>query len=126
MKAQDLSKHQWENRILVLMIDQETDIYQKQMKFLQDHEDGLKDRKLLVYTARANQLSIGLKEKNTIPDSSIYNNYKKNNGNFEMILIGLDGSVKERYKAVTKPDDIFKTIDKMPMRRAEMRRDKGW
>lgn len=36
-------------------------------------------------------------------------------------LIGKDGGVKQTYKKPVSADDLFKTIDGMPMRRQEMK-----
>lgn len=36
-------------------------------------------------------------------------------------LIGKDGGIKETYKKPVSPDDLFRTIDSMPMRKQEMK-----
>lgn len=41
---------------------------------------------------------------------------------FCVVLIGKDGGVKEKSQRPIPPADLFGTVDKMPMRRAEMRR----
>ncbi|MCI1189109.1 DUF4174 domain-containing protein [Hymenobacter sp. DH14] len=41
---------------------------------------------------------------------------------FSVVLIGKDGGVKEKSQRPIPPADLFGTVDKMPMRRAEMRR----
>ena len=41
---------------------------------------------------------------------------------FCVVLIGKDGGVKEKSKRPIMPADLFGTMDKMPMRREEMRR----
>lgn len=41
---------------------------------------------------------------------------------FTVVLIGKDGTEKERYKAPVDPASLFATIDQMPMRRREMKR----
>ena len=38
-------------------------------------------------------------------------------------LIGKDGSIKQTYKKPVSPDDLFKTIDGMPMRKQEMKHE---
>ena len=48
----------------------------------------------------------------------------KDKGDLEVVLVGKDGGVK--YRAATlEPDAIFRTIDSMPMRQAEMQRQAG-
>ena len=41
---------------------------------------------------------------------------------FCVVLIGKDGGVKEKSKRPILPANLFGTVDKMPMRREEMRR----
>ena len=36
-------------------------------------------------------------------------------------LIGKDGGIKQTYKKPVSPDDLFRTIDSMPMRKQEMK-----
>lgn len=43
-------------------------------------------------------------------------------GQFQLLLIGKDGSVKSRRKTYVEPEILFTEIDGMPMRRNEMRR----
>ncbi|MEO0341702.1 MAG: DUF4174 domain-containing protein, partial [Bacteroidota bacterium] len=52
--------------------------------------------------------------------------YKKQKDSFLFILIGKDGGVKLRSTSVVPLDDLFALIDGMPMRRAEIRRKKGY
>jgi len=40
---------------------------------------------------------------------------------FEVVLLGKDGGIKLRRKKPVSAQELFSTIDKMPMRRAEMR-----
>jgi hypothetical protein len=40
---------------------------------------------------------------------------------FEVVLIGKDGGVKQRSTQPLAPTELFGTVDKMPMRRQEMR-----
>ena len=43
-----------------------------------------------------------------------------NSNNFEVILIGLDGSIKLRQENILLKEDLFRIIDSMPMRISEM------
>ena len=40
---------------------------------------------------------------------------------FEAVLVGKDGGVKDRYREIVDPSAIFPFIDAMPMRMDEMR-----
>jgi hypothetical protein len=44
------------------------------------------------------------------------------NSEFEVKLIGLDGSVKNKETAVINPQKVFDLIDSMPMRRQELKK----
>ncbi|OGX91137.1 hypothetical protein BEN49_20965 [Hymenobacter coccineus] len=41
---------------------------------------------------------------------------------FGVVLVGKDGGTKRTSATPLAPDDLFGTVDKMPMRRQEMRR----
>lgn len=43
--------------------------------------------------------------------------------NFVGWLIGKDGGIKQTYKKPVAPDDLFQTIDSMPMRQQEMKHE---
>ncbi|MEM9260502.1 MAG: DUF4174 domain-containing protein, partial [Bacteroidota bacterium] len=55
-----------------------------------------------------------------------YEHFKPQPGQFELILVGLDGTEKLRRKnTITPPKLITDLIDTMPMRQQEMRRKGG-
>ena len=75
------------------------------------------------------QLKPGLKKVHFPKDdkwkkSSLFEKYSEN-GQFEVILIGLDGGVKLRKSELLSSEELFTVIDGMPMRRAEIRRSKN-
>ncbi|MBC8152444.1 MAG: DUF4174 domain-containing protein [Bacteroidetes bacterium] len=45
--------------------------------------------------------------------------------NFQGWLIGKDGGIKDRFDKPVSPQALFKQIDGMPMRRQEMKRNRG-
>ncbi|MFN4762271.1 DUF4174 domain-containing protein [Gillisia sp. Q332] len=126
LSAQDLSVHRWENRLLILLTEDTEDInYKKQLEELSNCREGITDRKLIVYQStrdnfRNGQLSEG--EWKNSPD--IYKKYKGNKPGFQVLLIGLDGGVKMDQAEMISCEKIFGTIDSMPMRKAEMRKNK--
>ncbi|MDQ2793280.1 MAG: DUF4174 domain-containing protein [Bacteroidota bacterium] len=89
--------------------------FKTQKALLAAHPQELADRDFLVLEVPYDQLSpadrnylmqrIGLK----LPT-------------FCVVLIGKDGGMKEKSKRPMQPADLFGTVDKMPMRREEMRR----
>lgn len=55
-------------------------------------------------------------------EDDILEKYGMNN-EFDLVLIGKDGGVKYRAQGVANPEKIYRLIDRMPLRRREMRAD---
>lgn len=121
--TQDLSSHRWENRLLLILVEA-TDhpVYQDQISELNRDMAGVEDRRLIIYTIKQNEFATGLKKSAWIPSDDLYTNYKQLDGEFEIILIGLDGGIKLRQAELLKNDKLFAFIDAMPMRRNELRK----
>ncbi len=126
LNAQDLSVHRWENRLLILLTEDTEDInYKKQLEELSNCREGITDRKLIVYQSTKDEFRKGLEtvgEWKNSPD--IYKKYKGNKPGFQILLIGLDGGVKIDQSEMISCEKLFGTIDSMPMRKAEMRKNK--
>ena len=121
--SQDLSTYQWKNRILIIFDDyKNSDQLIKQLQQLENHKRGLLDRKLVVFQSTLTEYRTGSnKYSHWLPGTDLAKRFKSNQTNFEVVLIGLDGGVKMRKEEIVYPDEIFGIIDKMPMRRAELR-----
>lgn len=121
--AQDLKRHKWKQRILVVYTDSESnEKFSKQVEELQSNLQGLHDRKLLVYQVIKDQVKTGLdSEGERTPIAVFSNEYAPHKEAFEIQLIGLDGGLKLRQHEVLSLVKLFETIDQMPMRRREMR-----
>lgn len=124
--AQDLSTHQWQKRILLIITDDTNTLeFQNQIQELQNEIQGLNERQLLVYQITPTSYSLGIsKEQHWISTSMLYNDFKTNNTSFEILLIGLDGNIKLRQHSVLTPKELFNIIDAMPMRRSEIKRNR--
>ena len=127
-EAQDLSTHQWGNRILLIhTIDQTHPLYQQQISTLKSNQTGLRERKLIIYQVSNDWLRIGLDEESKWKkaDESFLERVKvetNSSSGFTVQLIGLDGGIKLRKEAVLTIKELFKVIDSMPMRMQELRR----
>lgn len=120
--SQNIASHQWENRVLLVLTDDtDTTTFQNQIKEFQAHENGLTDRKLIVYQIKKHSYTVGLKDEAWQDSSKLYKTYKTAKGPFEIILIGLDGGIKLRQSHRLNCEELFKTIDVMPMRKEELR-----
>ncbi|MBJ6108038.1 DUF4174 domain-containing protein [Hymenobacter sp. BT523] len=113
---QTLRASQWKKRVLLVAAPnaQQAD-FRQQQALLATQQAALAERDFLVLPVLYEQLSaadtqfltreIGIK-----PPA------------FAAVLIGKDGGVKERSGRPMKPENLFGTVDKMPMRRQEMRK----
>ena len=120
MKSQELEKHQWNDRIL-LILNAEDD--QQLSEFLSD-TNGLKERKLVNYDLKPGKARLVFPEKTAFRESALFKKYAENK-NFEVVLIGLDGGVKLRQTEILENEELFAVIDGMPMRKAEIRSKNG-
>ena len=126
LNAQNLEKHTWKNRILVVKTsDSSSEIYQQQINEFENAADELNIRKFVLYkiTGDAYELiDFTNRELNTsgkINGNSIGETLNDKE-NFEVILIGLDGGIKLRQTDVLTKEALFSIVDAMPMRRNEL------
>lgn len=126
MDAQDLSKYQWEHRILLVNFDEfDQQDYHEQIRELKANHTGLLERKLVVYQIRHDRFKFGLDEESEWQkiSSDKFQKIKKNTKtNFSITLIGLDGGIKEQRSTVFETKELFEIIDAMPMRMRELRK----
>jgi hypothetical protein len=106
------------NRVLVLYAPTaEHPEYVKQLRMLADAKGGLTERDLVQITRTDEKMDAGtrdyLRRELNVPA-----------GTFNVLLIGKDGGVKYRSTKATDPEQLFETIDAMPMRQSEMREGK--
>ncbi len=125
VSGQDLSKHRWENRLILLLTDDENNsTFQSQLAEFRKDFTGLNERKLIIYQVMPEEFKTGLNTGNKIKSDCLYNDYKKTNSGFEVILLGLDGGIKLRLDELLSLEKLFAIIDAMPMRRREIERSK--
>lgn len=127
IQAQDLSSHQWEDRLILILTDDTSNTtYQDQIEELYADPEGLEDRKLVIYTILPDRFSrYSTDELNWVLSNELYSEYKTRNNSFEVLLIGLDAGVKLRQAEVLSNEKIFGRIDQMPMRRRELQSQGG-
>ena len=124
--SQDLKKHKWENRlVLILSQKEESKAYQQQIAHLIGLPKELKERKILIYEILPDRYRIFNylnkdKKSKWISSSHLYDQYGNKEGGSQVVLIGLDGGVKLNTSNLLWESELFATIDSMPMRRAEM------
>ena len=100
------------NHRIILIFGNNTTLVQRQLVLLQKDSSGLAERDLIV--------------KQVKPGDYLYESYQiKPDEPFTVILIGKDGGEKYRSANMLTTNRLFATIDAMPMRQAEMRRQKN-
>ena len=125
--AQSLAQHEWENRVVLLFApDFENKELKEQLAFFQNDKKGLEDRKLIVYQITPTKVKkdgTPLNGKSEI--DSWFKKFKVDKKGFTFILMGLDGGEKMRNSDPVSVEKLYSKIDRMPMRRAEIRRNKN-
>lgn len=124
-EGQDISleSFQWEKRVLVLFTSHsDEESYQTQMKKFISLEEEFRDRDLIRISIFKEECS--MLDGEFIPDSSSQNIRERlspNESGYSIYLIGKDGGVKLKREEVLEPNELFRVIDRMPMRQREMR-----
>ena len=105
----DLSDFLWVNRPIVVLADSPEDPrFMEQMRLLKTRLPELIDRDVVVIT-------------DTDPSAETKLRQKLRPRGFMLVLIGKDGGIKLRKPFPWNVREISRVIDKMPMRRQEMR-----
>lgn len=119
--SQDLKKHQWKNRLLLVFSDdRNSDIFKEQINILSKDKEGLLERKLIIYQFSKDKFTIDFNSK-WYPAKKLTKKNRSKNKTFEVVLIGLDGGIKLRQTKLVPLDKLFTLIDGMPMRRNELK-----
>ncbi|WP_445382889.1 DUF4174 domain-containing protein [Robiginitalea sp. IMCC43444] len=113
--AQDLDRHRWKERLLILYSPGPEDkSYLQQLEVVRKAAKGLAERKVVVYSL--------------LPDCYVkgMQSNKKQDGpsrpitSFAIELLGLEGGRKLYSEKIVTAQELFALIDSMPMRRREM------
>lgn len=113
---QTLREYRWKNRVLLLAAPTaEQADFKTQKALLNAEKAGMAARGFVVLAVFYNELAA--------PDQQfLANKIGVSPPKFAAVLIGKDGGVKELSRHPISPADLFGTVDKMPMRREEMRK----
>ena len=110
--APDLDALRWNSRVLLLFAPNANNTQLAQQKQMLDSRSaGLKERDLKVFEITGNSDA----------DEQLRNRFHVKADSFAVVLIGKDGSKKLKHSEPADPNDIFKLIDSMPMRKDEIR-----
>jgi hypothetical protein len=124
MSAQ-LDQHHWENRLLLVFAPHDDEaLVEQQLEDFAADRTGLAERDLLVYEIYANSGKTPNNESLSVKTMMKWRRrFNVGNGDTVIILIGKDGGEKlRRTNELLTRELLYNTIDVMPMRRNEMRR----
>lgn len=117
-----LEAHAWEDRPIVVFAPDETDSeYRRQMEIFAEHREGLAERRNVVYRVfekGAGEGPFGPLER---ADVEHLRSRFEPKGRFAVVLVGLDTTEKLRVTEPLSAEQLFETIDAMPMRKREIR-----
>ncbi len=118
-----LDQFKWENRVLLIFAeDSDSDMYQAQIKSLHSHQEGLTERDLIIFSVFDQECSnLDGNEIDDISAERIRNDFSDQKEAYSIFLIGKDGGVKLHKNQLLDIDELFNAIDRMPMRKREMR-----
>jgi uncharacterized protein DUF4174 len=109
----DLASYQWKNRVLVILAPSDNDPQLKEQRAsAAASAAGFSERDLVLVT------EIGA-------DGPIHRNFGIRRSEFRVLLIGKDGHSTLQWPKPVGSEIIFSAIDSMPMRRAEIRKQKN-
>ena len=113
---QTLREYRWKKRVLLLAAPtaEQTD-FKTQKVLLNAEKAGMVARDFVVLEVFYDQLS-------ATDQQFLAKKIRVSPRQFAAVLIGKDGGVKERSSRPVLPAGLFGTVDKMPMRREEMRK----
>ena len=105
-----LEAYRWKSRPLVIIAPDAADArYRTQMEAVSAAQAALRERDMVVLPALG-------------PDAPLRTQVGSGGAGFQVVLIGKDGHVAGRWTAPVALPEVFALIDRMPMRRDEMRR----
>lgn len=120
--GQEFNQHQWKNRVVVILTNNiKSEVFKQQLQAFHKPTKEFKERKIVSYVLLPANYQLGHPSKNWIINQEIFNEFKKTDKEFEVILIGLDGDVKLRETEFLSTERLFTIIDTMPMRKREIR-----
>jgi len=122
--ASSLDGFRWERRLLLVFAPIRTHpnlIVQRQR--LSADRAGLRDRDLTVIEAVQNVAFIDNRPTFEVDARTLRAEFGISTVQFAVVLIGKDGGEKLRRDDPVTLDELFATIDAMPMRQQEMRQD---
>ena len=121
--AAPLAQFQWEERLLVLLVEADNGALTTQLDMLAKAQDGLAERDMIALAVRGNDVRAIYGSADGLDAQALRSSLGGDDaGPYEAVLIGKDGGVKQRWPEPVSTEELFAIIDAMPMRASEMQR----
>jgi len=119
----NLSEQQWQHRLVLIFAPSErSPAYQQQMQAWEAHQTGLQERDLkLVEVLAVGASRVDGQPMTAASATRLRQQFGIDSDAFAVLLIGKDGTEKQREREPIQPVALFRTIDAMPMRQQERR-----
>lgn len=117
-----LDQYQWENRLLLIYPgSNKQDLVNQQIRKIADTDSDFIDRDMVYIVLNDDPFASDGQKLTSKDYQQLINKYDLQN-EYTVILIGKDGGVKHSESNIVDMEKIYALIDRMPMRRNEMRR----
>ena len=121
-KHPGLKDYRWQNRLLLVFTPSGEDAsLAEQLRLFEKEQPAFAERDLLLLQVEGEQ-PVEVKGRQPLSAASLRQAYKVKEEAFTLVLVGKDGGEKYRSTGPTAAQAIYRIIDAMPMRQAEMRR----
>ncbi|MCH8568471.1 MAG: DUF4174 domain-containing protein [Balneolales bacterium] len=123
-KELNLEDLRWQNRVIILFAPSpEEHTYVHQMAELNSGKEGLSERKLRIISVFYDGSPARIDDEKISSRSadSILERFSRDEQGFHLKLIGKDGGVKHTAETLVPNHELYRIIDRMPMRRNEIR-----
>ena len=117
-----LERYTWQNRLLLIFAPSAEDSrLRQQQEILASNADGLLDRDLVILRLLPDsEPRIDNQPAGGVDSASIYRDFAVEPGDFRLLLVGKDGTLKLSSDSPVPTARLFDLIDSMPMRQWEM------
>jgi hypothetical protein len=118
----ELKNYQWKNRLLLVFAPSpEDEQYQEQLEHL-SNEGELAERDLIMFHLFDSDSGFAGETRLSEEDvTGLQKDFNIEPRAFTLVLVGKDGTEKQRWTHAVEREDLFALIDDMPMRLEEMR-----
>ncbi|PQJ77530.1 DUF4174 domain-containing protein [Polaribacter glomeratus] len=119
--SQNIKKDSGKYRVLIVITSDKNNVdFMNQIELLKNKSTEFEERKLKILQALPNFFKSDSDESwNPSPD--LYQKFNKEKAAFKVVLIGLDGGIKQSQTTVLSAEKLCAIIDGMPMRQRELK-----